>query len=250
MKRQKLLWNAASVAAVLGMALSRVSGMRFGAGLVWCAALVLIAYALLLRAEETKPAAKTLRRVLTLLLAAGCAVFAVLEGMVLRGARTRECAREAQCLIVLGAGVNGTQPSLMLKSRLDAALSFLEDKPDIPVIVTRGMGSGEEITEAECMARYLTARGIAPERILRETEATSTRENFAFSRVLMEQHGLGDAPFAFVTNDYHICRAGLLAGDGCGVAATLPGGAYYTALQVNYYIREAFALAKDLLLGG
>ena len=31
-------------------------------------------------------------------------------------------------------GVNGTTPSLMLSSRLRAALDFIADKPDIPII--------------------------------------------------------------------------------------------------------------------
>ena len=57
--------------------------------------------------------------------------------------------------------------------------------------------------------------------------------------------------FAFVTNDYHIFRAGRIAGTdaACGVAATLPRSAYYDALQLNYYVREAFATGWLLLRG-
>ena len=35
----------------------------------------------------------------------------------------------------------------------------------------------------------------------------------------------------------------------CGVAATLPRSAYYDALQLNYYVREAFATGWLLLRG-
>ena len=57
--------------------------------------------------------------------------------------------------------------------------------------------------------------------------------------------------FAYVTNDYHIYRAGRIAGTdhACGVAATLPRSAYYDALQLNYYVREAFATGWLLLRG-
>ena len=69
---------------------------------------------------------------------------------------------------------------------------------------------------------------------------------------IMAELGLdaGDT-FAFVTNDYHIFRAGRIAGTdaACGVAATLPRSAYYDALQLNYYVREAFATGWLLLRG-
>ena len=54
--------------------------------------------------------------------------------------------------------------------------------------------------------------------------------------------------FAFVTNDYHVCRAGRIADTPLahGVAAHLPRSAYYDVLTLNYYVREAFALANEL----
>ena len=33
-------------------------------------------------------------------------------------------------------------------------------------------------------------------------------------------------------------------------AATLPRNLYYDTLQLNYYIREAFAMAELLIIGG
>jgi uncharacterized SAM-binding protein YcdF (DUF218 family) len=156
-------------------------------------------------------------------------------------------------VIVLGAGVNGTVPSLSLRVRLDAALDYLNEHPDMPVIVSGGQGGGEAISEAECMARYLIAHGIEESRIIREDRSTSTRENFAFSIELMVQNGIDPADaFVFVTSDYHICRAARMAGVpwAYGVAARLPHGAYYTALEVNYFLREAAALAWEIVLGG
>ena len=67
----------------------------------------------------------------------------------------------ADAVIVLGAGVNGTEPSLSLRTRLDAPLDYLEAHPDIPVVLTGGTGYGEEeISEAACMYDYLTAHGV------------------------------------------------------------------------------------------
>ena len=66
----------------------------------------------------------------------------------------------ADAVIVLGAGVNGTEPSLSLRTRLDAALEYLEYWPDIPAVLTGGTGYGEEISEAQCMYDYLTEHGV------------------------------------------------------------------------------------------
>ena len=91
-------------------------------------------------------------------------------------------------LIVLGAGVNGTTPSQSLQERINAALEYLQTHPDAVCIVSGGKGSGEEISEAECMYRSLTAIGVDPERIWLEDQATSTLENLKFSLNIIEQH--------------------------------------------------------------
>ena len=178
------------------------------------------------------------------LLAAGFALFAVLEIRVLSWARTdRETPVTA--VIVLGAGVNGTEPSLSLWTRLDAALSYVKDRPDIPIVVTGSQGRGEDISEARCMADWLTARGVPQERIILEEQATNTEENIRYSLELLEQRTIA-GNIAVVSSDYHLCRAAAyLGGNMVPVAARMP--ARYWPLTVNYYIREAFGLAAMVL---
>ena len=252
MKRQKLLWALAAIFAVLGTLLRAVPGIRFTGLLCWCAAVVWIVFAVLSGAGEKKWA-KRCKRILLVLLAAGFVLFAAMEVLVLRDNHTDAADKDVTCVIILGAGVNGTEPSLMLTSRLRAALDFVADRPDVPIICSGGQGAGEDITEAECMARWLTEHGVAEERIWKEEQSTSTRENFDFSTQLMAERGIDPtANFAFVTNDYHVARAKRIAGVpwAYGVAATLPRNLYYDALQLNYYIREAFAMAELLVIGG
>lgn len=251
MKRQKRLWTAAAACAVLGAACRAVPGVRFAGLLFWCLTALLIAFAMLEQYKE-HAWAKWGKRVLLALVCLGLVAFGYLESLVIRGAHTDGRAEDAQCVVILGAGVNGTTPSLMLSSRLQAALDFIADKPDIPIICSGGQGPGEDISEADCMADWLIAHGVDESRIYREDRSTSTQENFAYSEEIMAELGLdaGDM-FAFVTNDYHIFRAGRIAGTdaACGVAATLPRSAYYDALQLNYYVREAFATGWILLRG-
>ena len=54
------------------------------------------------------------KRVLLALVCLGLVAFGYLESLVIRGAHGRARAEDAQCVVILGAGVNGTTPSLML----------------------------------------------------------------------------------------------------------------------------------------
>ena len=252
--KSRIFLVLAAALALLGTVLRQVRGMRFSGMVALSAALFVTLYALLRFTAKRYRWAEWLRRAMLALLCIGLVIFAGLEALVIRDAHTApEAAQGGSCVIVLGAGVNGTVPSLSLRVRLDAALDYLNEHPDMPVIVSGGQGGGEAISEAECMARYLIAHGIEESRIIREDRSTSTRENFAFSIELMVQNGIDPADaFVFVTSDYHICRAARMAGVpwAYGVAARLPHGAYYTALEVNYFLREAAALAWEIVLGG
>ena len=122
--------------------------------------------------------------IVQILVAAGFLVFLGFEIPVLLAARTDpDPARKY--LIVLGAEVVGTKPSRSLNYRLNAAQDYLESYPESLCIVSGGKGDKEAISEAECMFRVLTERGIAAERILQEDRSTSTMENLSFSFALI-----------------------------------------------------------------
>lgn len=238
----------AALLALGGAACLMTPGLRFGGALLLSAAAFVLLLGWLGRLSRRRRWARWARRALLGLFGVGLALFAALEAAVIHGARTEDVPPGVSCVLILGAGVNGTEPSLILETRLEAALSFLEERPEAMVIVSGGQGAGEDISEAACMARWLTARGVAEERILPEDRSTNTRENFAYSTALMESAGLASpAGFAFVTSDFHVARAKVLAGGAgvYGIAASLPPGPYYMALRVNYFTREAFALAKE-----
>ena len=73
-----------------------------------------------------------------------------------------------------------------LRQRIDAAADYLIAHPDAIAIVSGGMGPGEDVTEAACMAHSLVSAGIDSGRILLEDQATSTSENLRFSMELMD----------------------------------------------------------------
>lgn len=228
------------------------TGMRFSALLLWCAAAFCGMMALLSRFAETRLWARRCRSMLLSLFCVGVVCFLVLEGLVLSGAKSGadDVPDDISCIIVLGAGVNGEEPSMILSSRLSMAVQLAQDHPDVPIIVTGSQGRGEDISEATCMYRELTWARVERERIWKEEQATSTRTNFRYSYALMREHGLDmSEPFAFVTSDFHVYRAKKLAGTDAayGVAAHLPDSTYFSILTLNYKVREAFALANEYL---
>lgn len=114
-------------------------------------------------------------------------------------------------VIVLGAAVRGEVPSGALQDRLDAALRYFEKNPTATIVVSGGQGPQEDITEALAMERYLIAHGVPQAQILKEERSTSTEENFKFSKAMLDAHFAEDYTVCFVTNEYHIFRAGRIA---------------------------------------
>lgn len=245
--KEKALYLLAALCLLAGAAMQFVfTAVRFTGLLFWCAAAVLVLLALLGRWRKKYRWALWARRGLFAALAAGFVFFAVLEARVISWART-DSETPVSAVIVLGAGVNGTAPSLSLQTRLEAALEYVRDKPGVPVVVSGSQGPGEAISEAECMARWLTARGLPPEQIILEEQADNTRENIRYSLELLGKRGIDTAAdIAVVSSSYHLCRASTYMPESMvPVAARMPGR--YWPVTVNYYVREAFALAADLV---
>ncbi len=181
-------------------------------------------------------------------LAVGLWLFLSVEGLLLSHGEQDNTALPVDAVIVLGAGVNGETPSLILQSRIDAAADYLEKHPDIPVVLSGGQGPGENISEAEAMYRALRSGG-EDSRYLLEDRSTSTAENFAFSKVLLQEHGVDTdtAVIAVVTSDFHCFRAHLIAQRENLTVIDIPAEVPWRLLEINYYIREFFALGKTLV---
>ena len=252
-KRERRLFAAALVFLASAVLLRFVPGLRFSALLCLCATAVLFIFYLLEHfARRGHRAAAWCELALIAALLLGFSLFTVLETMVVRGSFADESDAPVSAVIVLGAGVNGETPSLTLRTRIDAAAAYLEEHPDVPVVLSGGQGPGEAITEAEGMRRALVRRGVDESRLYTEERSTSTQENLRYSRAILEELGVDPAQrVAIVTSDFHLCRARLMwGGDTAAVPAHLPSTLYFQCLTVNYFIREAFGLAAYFVYGG
>lgn len=184
---------------------------------------------------------RRLTRILLLLSGVGLLALVLLLGVLccqviscLHAAPSTSC----PTVIVLGCQVRGTVPSLLLRYRIDAAADYLEANPQAVAVLSGGMGPGEDVSEAACMFRCLTERGIAPERLYLEERSSSTLENLRFSQALMEREGLAE-PVLLISNDFHLFRALQMAED-VGLSAQA------LAARSNWYSRPTYVLREAL----
>lgn len=118
--------------------------------------------------------------------------------------------RRYDYVIIHGAGLDGDRPTPLLRGRIDRAVELWERQGRRPLLIASGgRGADEEVSEAEAMRRYLVSeRHVPPESILLEDRSTTTWENLAESKRLMDaDRGPGRYAAALVTSDYHVFRA-------------------------------------------
>lgn len=157
---------------------------------------------------------------------------------------------EAEFVVVLGAGVNGTVPSQALRERLEAAQRYMEEYPDAILILSGGKGDNENITEAECMYLWLTERGADPARLRREENATSTEENLAFSLDLIAaEFGVRPEKLGVISAEYHLLRASLIAKDAGVEAVCYPSHTRNRMFFSLMFVREIYGIWYALILG-
>lgn len=180
-----------------------------------------------------------------LLVGVGFLLFIIIEAIIIHGGQTKP-EKNADYLLVLGAKVNGTQPSLILRYRIDAAVEYLKENTDTMVIASGGKGTDEEISEAQCIYNQLVEKGIAPDRILLEEASTSTKENLIYSAELMD---VKTDKVVITTTDFHIFRAMKLA-KACGYQEVSgnPAKSVWWLIPTNY-TRECLAVLKEWITG-
>lgn len=196
-------------------------------------------------ASKDKKWAKALTGILITGYCAFIALFAVESGFMIEAAlRTPP---EDSTLVVLGCAVYGERPSQVLSLRIDAAAEFLEENPESVAVLSGGQGPNEDISEALCMYRELTAKGIDPERLYMEDRSTNTRENIAFSSEIIKENGLNEN-IAVVSNNFHIYRATISVEDQGYKCYTISADTPLPLLP-TYVMREFMGILAQWVVG-
>jgi len=188
------------------------------------------------------------RKAVLALLLAGALAFGALFGAVMYGAYDH-IQGEPRLMVILGCQVKPWGPSILLQDRLDKALDYLEEHPDVQVVVSGGQGPDEPTSEAQAMADYLTAHGVEEEKVLLEPDSHNTAQNLDYSRRLLDREGIDTSDgVLLVSNGFHLTRARMLAERaGFEQVSTLAAPASHLPSRLYMYVREPLALVKSFL---
>lgn len=203
--------------------------------------------ALILYGIFRKRLGSKLHRLVHVLAALALAGLLILGGLQLYGTKKQPEEGQPVTMIILGCRVNGSEPSLMLWNRINTARRYLEEHPEVKAICSGGKGNDEHISEAQCIYNKLVEAGIDPERLVLEEASSSTKENLAFSKTLIEEKGL-EKDVLLVTNGYHCYRAMMIARKEGITAYTWPAR---TALYLvpTYVLRECCGILYMWVFG-
>jgi uncharacterized SAM-binding protein YcdF (DUF218 family) len=160
------------------------------------------------RAAKAKHALKIVRRILTVLVVVAFALWIVSATAVLIWS-SRDEARPAQAIVVLGAAQYAGKPSPVLRARLDHALDLWNRHLASLLILTGGTGSGDTTSEAAVGRNYARKHDVPDSAILVENEGRTTSESMRAVAGMLEVRGLQTA--LLVSDPFHMLRLRILA---------------------------------------
>lgn len=244
----RIWWIAAGVLTGLGLLVPTYFYVRL---LPVLAASVIACYCLIFTLKKKHPkTARILKKMLTAGVILGMLVCIVTGACILQeGSAVPE--EDLPFIVVLGAQVRDSGPSASLQERIDAAYGYLTEHPDTVAIVSGGQGDDEPMTEAQCMYECLIAMGIAPERIIKEEQATSTWGNLTYSLdIIEEKTGFRPDSIGVVSSEYHLFRTGMQAKEYDLEIIGIPAKTGSFDRWLHYFLREIAGVWHYILLGG
>lgn len=124
----------------------------------------------------------------------------------------------ADCVLVLGAGIWNNEPSPMLKDRLDVAINLYNDKKASKIIMS-GDHTKENYDEVNVMKKYAIDRGVKSEDIFMDHAGISTYDSIYRAKNIFKA-----SKIIIVTQKYHLYRSLYIAKclniDAYGIQAT------------------------------
>lgn len=189
-------------------------------------------------------------KALIVLICVGVLAFSTLLGAVLYGSRDH-VRGEAQAMVILGCQVKPWGPSILLRDRLDKALDYWQDNPDVVIVVSGAQGPDEPVSEAQAMHDYLVEHGVDSAQIILEDQSYSTIQNLTYSMErLNELEYDTSAGVAVVSNGFHLTRVRMLWVRMFGSddnLTTLAAPSSHTPSRYKMYVREPLALVKSFI---
>ena len=148
------------------------------------------------------------RRILTLVVLTVFALWVVSAAAVMLWS-SRDEARPADAIVVLGAAQYAGRPSPVLRARLDHGLDLWRRHLGKILILTGGTGAGDTTSEAAVGRTYAIKRDVPDSVILTETQGRTTSESMRAVAGMLEARGLQTA--LLVSDPFHMLRLRILA---------------------------------------
>ena len=143
--------------------------------------------------------------------------------------------------IVLGAATSNGEVSPVYRERINHGIWLYENGYVDYLILTGGVGKGNEKSDAYVAKQYAIDKGVPEQVILIEEKSTITEENLEHAKAIMDEHSLDTA--IIVSDPLHMKRAMLMASD-YGIDACsspTPTTMYRSAkTQLPFLAREVF----------
>lgn len=147
------------------------------------------------------------------------------------------------CILILGAKVNGDTPSHMLSDRLEKGIALYLCGAADKILMSGDSEKPDEYDEVSAMKAAAVARGIPEEDIICDTYGLST-----YDSILRAKEVYGMEKIAVVTQDYHLYRAVYIADklelEVLGISA---GANEKYSGALGREAREIFARFKDMI---
>lgn len=159
-------------------------------------------------------------------------------------------ATKSDCIIVLGAAVQGGTPSPVFAERIRHGIDLYRAGYAPKLLFTGGLGEGQTHSEAS-VGRLIAAQQAVPEcDILIEECSRTTMQNLSEARSVMRKYGLNSA--IIVSDPLHMKRAMMMAaGLGIEAVSSPTPTTRYRSLQtkLGFLVRELYFYHHYLITG-
>lgn len=162
----------------------------------------------------------------------------------------RDYTQPADCIIVLGAAVQGNEPSPVFAERLRHAANLYQRGLATKIVLTGGKSTAAQSAESRIGLAFIQQLGVPDTSILIEENSHTTHQNFIEAAHLMRKHDLYTA--IIVSDPLHLKRANTMAADmGIrSVTSPTPTTRYRSwQTQVPFLLRELYFLHHYWLIG-
>lgn len=149
----------------------------------------------------------------------------------------------ADAAIVLGAAVEGDQPSPVFRERINHGIHLLGSGRVRRIILTGGRPDGFDHPESLVAKQYALQNGVPDDKILTETQSHTTYQNLYYAREVARANGLHT--FIVVSDPYHLRRAMRMA-EGLSLQAHPSPTPTSRLNDLDFLLRETWRNAKYL----